>query len=76
MVGRNESKNALNINEDKGDLVVSADLRKSVKETEQTACETAHEEEESKKKRSIRERTRSQYSHSVSACRGVSSESE
>lgn len=71
----------MDINEDKDDLVVSADPRKSAKETEQTACETAREEEEEekeedKKKRSIRERTRSQYSHSVSACRGVSSESE
>lgn len=70
----------MDINEDKDDLVVSADPRKSAKETERTACETAREEEEEKeedkKKRSIRERTRSQYSHSVSACRGVSSESE
>lgn len=70
----------MDINEDKDDLVVSADPRKSAKETEQTACETARgeeeEKEEDKKKRSIRERTRSQYSHSVSACRGVSSESE
>lgn len=61
----------MDINEDKDDLVVSADPRKSAKETEQTACE-----EKEDKKRSIRERTRSQYSHSVSACRGVSSESE
>jgi len=64
----------LDINEDKDDLVLSTDPRKSAKETEQTARE--EEAEEDKKKRSIREKTRSQYSHSVSACHGVSSESE
>lgn len=56
-VGGMSPKNAPDINEDKDDLVVSADPRKSVKETEQTACETARgakEEEEDEKRRTRR----------------------
>jgi len=69
-------RNALDINEDKDDLVVVLTSEKALKRRNRQRARQHARRRRTRRGTYEREKTRSQNSHSVSACRGVSSESE